>query len=113
MEAQAGGPWRMIATARSVSSATNRANSPVVIGIGSAPWLVHHRVSSVDAIASERSFPRVRTISAGVPARTHAPYQIGKSKPSMPCSAMVGASGSQGERWAVLTPRARSVFASR
>ena len=49
------------------------------------------------------------TTPAGVPARAHIPYQMGKLKPARPASAIVGTSGINDERRALLTPRARSL----
>ena len=55
------------------------------------------------------SFASWSTTSVAQPVRTHIPYQIGKSNPATPASAIVGTSGSKVERRAVLTPNATSV----
>jgi hypothetical protein len=46
----------------------------------------------------------MRTSLAGVPAGAKSPCQLPNSYPSTPDSAMVGTSGSMGERFAVVTP---------
>src|SRR6184192_2400330 len=55
------------------------------------------------------SFTSLSITPAGVPAGAHSPYQMGKSKPATPASAIVGTSGNRAERRAVLTPSATSV----
>ena len=48
-------------------------------------------------------------ISFGVPAGATMPVSVSLSSPGTPASAMVGTSGSAGERWALITASARSL----
>jgi hypothetical protein len=49
------------------------------------------------------------TMSGGVPAGTITPNQVVRSNPGSPDSAMVGSSGTAGERASVVTASARSL----
>lgn len=95
-----------IRAARCCSSITKRANSSGVMVIGSMPWLTSHLRTSGSAIAVPMSSERCSTRRGGVPAGAQTPYQIGKSYPATPASAIVGTCGSSGERRAVVTPNA-------
>src|SRR3984893_15014034 len=55
------------------------------------------------------SLESLSTRPVGVPAGAHIPYQIGKSTPATPASAIVGTCGSKIERRAVVTPSGNSL----
>ena len=99
----------MSRAALSLSLCTKRANSGCVMLIGSPPCSVIQSRRSGLASTRPMSFESLATTSAGVPAGTQIPYQIGKSNPATPASAIVGTSGSKVERRAVVTPSGRSL----
>src|SRR6266851_6466875 len=99
----------MIRCALSLSFRTKCANSGCVMPIGSPPCLATHSRRSGPASTRPMSIASLSTTPAGVPAGTHIPYQIGKSNPATPASAIVGTSGNRTERRAVLTPSAMSL----
>ena len=90
--------------ALSLSLCTKRANSGCVMLIGSPPCFAIQSRRSGPASTRAISLESLLTTPVGVPAGAHIPYQIGKSNPATPASAIVGTSGSKLERRAVVTP---------
>src|SRR5882762_10917062 len=83
--------------APSLSLCTKRANSGCVMLIGSPPCFAIQSRRSGPASARAMSFESLLTTLVGAPAGAHIPYQIGKSNPATPASAIVGTSGSKVE----------------
>jgi hypothetical protein len=99
----------MSRVALSLSLRTKRANSGCVMPIGSPPCFAIQSRMSRPAITLAMSLESFSTTAAGVPAGTQIPYQIGKSNPGTPASAIVGTSGSKADRRAVVTPSGNSL----
>src|SRR6266404_4902883 len=99
----------MSRAAPSLSSCTKRVNSGCVMLIDSPPCLVIQSRRSGPASTRPMSLESLSTTLAGVPAGTHIPYQIGKSNPATPASAIVGTCGNKVERRAVVTPSGKSL----
>lgn len=74
---------------------TKRANSGCVIFIGSPPCFAIQSRRPGPASTRAISLESLLTTPVGLPAGARIPYQIGKSNPAPPASAIVGTSGKQ------------------